>query len=297
MPLALLEIEALERNLFEMVRPLVRAAPSFPWHRDRAGILTASRPESSQALAIDVLGTIDRLPSRDAILNGLARTLALTANTSWVVHLERTLPRSLLGEPRPTQLDATADGDNTLLVFEGKFTETDGGSCSQAVPLGDGAHAGQLQCNGRYERQTNPVTGVEGRCALTSKGVRYWEWVPRVLAFDPLVDHNPCPFRGGWYQWMRNLVASAALVEGTGRRATFLVLFADGPFPMAQKIKTSEWQNLRALAAGNEVLLAELSYQALIAGALGNARETDRPVLRSLAEWVDVKLALVAETA
>jgi hypothetical protein len=56
---------AIERNLFEVARDLVRERANFPWHRDDSGQFTASCQKSSQALAIDVFHTVDRLRSRN----------------------------------------------------------------------------------------------------------------------------------------------------------------------------------------------------------------------------------------
>jgi len=47
-------------------------------------------------------------------------------------------------------------------------------------PPSVGAQAGVRQCNGNYEMQTNPVNEEKARCALTGKGIRYWELIPGV---------------------------------------------------------------------------------------------------------------------
>ena len=112
-------------------------------------------------------------------------------------------PRDALGEPRPTQVDASVGGDSCVLFFECKFTEPDGGSCSQPDPLrGNGPNRGIVQCSGDYALQINPVNKIEARCSLSGKGIRYWDVVPRVLAMDARVDHHPCPFRGGAYHFL-----------------------------------------------------------------------------------------------
>src|SRR5437588_10277518 len=104
MPLTAQEIAAIEGNLFPLVRPLVQEQPNFPWHRDRSGKLTAGRPISSQALAVDFFGTVDRLPSRDAIVDAWVRHLELAfPEGGWKIALELTVPTHLLGETRPTQ--------------------------------------------------------------------------------------------------------------------------------------------------------------------------------------------------
>src|SRR5438445_12073212 len=130
-PMTEMEVAEIEANLFTAARPIVRDRPEFPWHRDRAGRVTASQPASSQALAVDFFGTIGALTSRDAILAAWTDHLALSLGGPWTIDLEHLVPRDLLGEPRPTQVDAVARGGAGIILFECKFTEADGGGCSQ----------------------------------------------------------------------------------------------------------------------------------------------------------------------
>jgi hypothetical protein len=178
-PLTDSELLAIEANLFPSARSIVRDRPTFPWHRDRGGAITASQNASSQALAIDFFVTIDGLESRDAIVNAWMADLRLPFTAPWKLDVEVLVPRTLLGEPRPTQVDAVAAGSNGLVLFECKFTEPDGGCCSQPIPIGSGPNRGAQQCNGTFADQMNPETGVRSRCALSGKGVRYWETHPR----------------------------------------------------------------------------------------------------------------------
>ncbi len=62
------------------------------------------------------------------------------------------------------------------------------------------------QCDGSYRVQTNPVNGKPENCALTAKEIRYWDRIPEIFKFDRHKECRECPFRGGWFQWMRNLV-------------------------------------------------------------------------------------------
>src|SRR5687768_14058957 len=73
-----------------------------PWHRDRAGRITADRPHSSQALAVSVFETIRNLPSREAIVNGWAVAWNVPGALVWVIEPERLVPHGALGEPRST---------------------------------------------------------------------------------------------------------------------------------------------------------------------------------------------------
>src|SRR5437870_2418057 len=104
-----------------------------------------------------------------------------------------------------SQIDAVARSPKCLIFFECKFTEPDGGPCSQTQPLRKGPHKGTIQCNGNYEPQYNRVTGTKAWCPLTGKGIRYWEFVPKVFDVRSDMVITPCPFCGPWFQWMRNL--------------------------------------------------------------------------------------------
>lgn len=245
MPLNDAEALAVREKLFRVVHPLLDERPDFPWHRDQRGVVTATMDESSQALALDLFGTVQRLASRDVIVGRWTEALELSGDGPWELIPEVLIPRETLGEPRPTQLDILAKGKGGIVVFECKFTEPDGGSCSQPVPIQKGANRGKRQCNGNYELQTNPVDGRQSKCALTPKGVKYWDFVPEVMKFDPAENYVPCPFADGWYQWMRNLVATLNLSRIEGLPAAFVVAYADGPFPMATKIRGPAWGELQ----------------------------------------------------
>jgi hypothetical protein len=172
-------------------------------------------------------------------------------------------------------------------VFECKFTEADGGACSQVNEIGNGAHKGMRQCNGNYEEQVNPVNGETARCALTAKGVRYWNLIPDVMNIDSKLDYTPCPVAGGSYQWMRNLVAARALSLEAAVPAAFGLVYADGPFPMAKKLKDPEWKKqLTNSVAGRAVHLEAVSYQELIRVAQDVAIDTDADTLKELKKWV-----------
>jgi hypothetical protein len=291
------EVADIQANLFPPVRDFVVRYPGFPWHRDDQGNVTAGRIRSSQAIAVEFFSTIKNLTASDQIVGGWMDHLGLHFLGPWTITLEEPVAPALLGERRPTQVDALARGSDGLVLFECKFTEHDGGGCSQWRPIRRGPHNGRRQCNGRYENQTNPVNGVEGRCALTGKGIRYWDWVPRVMAVDADEDYNPCPFRDGRYQWMRNLVVAAALAGNERGRSAFVILYVDdGPFPMARRIQSKEWAEFEALVAGNSVPLKTVSYQTLLRIARESCAETDAPVLEELKRWLDRKFSEVGAT-
>ena len=280
------QLSAIECNLFPSVRGLVRERVGFPWHRG------AHSRQSSQAVAIDVFETVNRLPSRNQIVGAWAKLFRLPAEPrdNWDLTLEYTVHKTLLGEPQETQIDVLAKSESGIIVFECKFTEADGGACSQVNQRGKGAHEGMAQCNGNYEEQVNPINGKLARCALTAKGVRYWDLIPDVMNIDPNVDHTPCPVAGGSYQWMRNLAAARALSLKAGVPAAFGLVYADGPFPMAKKLNDKKWKDrLTDSVAGRAVHLEGISYHELIRVARDVAIGEDAKTLKDLSDWVQGK--------
>lgn len=227
------DFEAVRENLYPASHGAIEDWEAFPWHRDRTNRIQAHKAHSSQAIAIDVFGTLKTSRDRDRILDAIAEHVGVASGGPWAITLEWMDTDRLLGESRPTQVDALAVGTKSALVIECKFTET-GGKCSQAAV----SRSGERQCNGRYADQINPRNGVRAQRALTGKGIRYWEYIPNVFALDPAADHTPCPFKGDTYQWMRNAVLAAAIRHHSNLQAAALAAFADHPsFPTARKVK------------------------------------------------------------
>lgn len=291
------EAAAIRANLFEAAHYLVEELPANLWHRDLSGAATAARPNSSQALALDVFGTVQALPSLQSVAAAWADRLKLPSFGPVSIQPEYMIERALLGEPKSTQVDALIRGDAASALFECKFTERDGGSCSQTAKrkLPDGSMV--AQCNGSYAPQRNPHSTrrpqTEDSCALTAKGVRYWEYIPDVLGVRADVVHPVCPFAGGAYQWMRNLVAAHVLTQSVGRPHAFVIAYADGPFEMPRKVKSEAWREFTAGLAG-AVELREVSFQSLIAVARHASASSDKVLLDRLAHWVEGKVRKAA---
>jgi len=153
------------------------------------------------------------------------------------------------------------------------------------------------QCNGSYELQTNPINGKTARCALTAKGIRYWDHIPKIFTFDADQDHTPCPFEGPWYQWMRNLVQCSAVAHHYNLRPAFVVAYAYGPFAVAKEIRSPAWQGFLSTLRPGHMPLATLSYQELIAMAKQTAAPQETATWQALEEWVDKKIKQAASTA
>jgi hypothetical protein len=85
---------------------------------------------------------------------------------------------------------------------------------------------------------------------------------------------------------MRNLVAALALGRSCRRSAAFVVVYADGQFPMARKVKSTDWAHLENAVAGRLVPLRAVSYQQLLSLAQTVCASADRRVLDELGAWM-----------
>jgi len=270
-------------NIFPEARAAIGDPETFPWHR-HLGRIQAFKAHSSQALAIDVFGAIRTSPARDRVLGAIAAHCALPPDGPWTLELEWADENRLLRETTSTQVDAIAIGRNAIIVIECKFREG-GGSCSQTRRLQSGPATGKSQCNGRYEPQVNPGNGREGRCALSTKGIRYWEIIPEVFELDSAATYTPCPFKDDSFQWMRNLVLAYELGRRDRKAAAVMVVYAaGGEFLTERKVRSSDWlPGLRAAAPR----LISTSYQRIV--EIAAASDGDGRWQR-LAAWVDAKV-------
>jgi hypothetical protein len=280
-------------NIFPAAHGAIHSWDAFPWHCDRNRQPTAHLPWSSQALAIDVFGTISKLDARDRIVSSWMDSLDLPAGSAWDICLEWRVPKSILNETRPTQVDAAARSERNLVLFECKFTERSGGSCSQPVPMTKGRAKGDSQCSGSYTRQRNPLNGIEDYCALSGKGIRYWDWIPEVIGYDRSQSHVPCPFAGPTFQWMRNLVSAAAAARIGDRQPAFVLVYAgesgSDHFSVAREVRSEGWKTFKERANQGSVSLRDTSYTDLLDTAITAVIGADVTTLKELRAWVKVK--------
>jgi hypothetical protein len=279
-------------NLFPAAHEAVEPFECFRWHSGAGDRYDTFKIQSSQALAIDVFGTLRCAGSRDTVLDAVGARLGLPPGGPWEVSLEWHDPDNLLHEKQRTWVDAVARSPQALVFFECKFTESDGGSCSQTQPLRQGRRKGLRQCNGQYMWQVNPANGKEARCALTAKGLRYWDIIPRVFDYDAGASYFECPFAGPWFQWMRNLTIAHEVARHAGMRPALVVAYADGAgLPMAARVRSAEWARLRGRLQRDVVPLHAVSYQTLLAWACAAAPAD--PTWPALARWVQNKIDTV----
>ena len=254
------ELDAVKRNLFSEAHAAINDWDAFPWHKHK-GVIQANKPHSSQALAIDVFGTIKVSNERDRVLKALAQQCGLASDGPWDLKLEWVDCDNRLGEKRRTQVDALAISRRSIILFECKFAEP-GGACSQTRLIADGAHRGKRQCDGYYASKKNPVNEKTASCALTAKKIRYWDFIPEIYGADAAREGGPCPFAGDAFQWMRNVVLAAALAKDQALSSAVVCVYADGSgFPTAQKVLTG---SLGHPAASGKVLVTPISYQSIV---------------------------------
>ena len=289
----------IEQNLFPVSLPAVEPWDKFPWHLGTNGQADAYKEHSSQALAISVFGAIKVAAQieRDTILAAIAHEAGIPKAGPWTVDLEWLDDENVIQERRRTQVDALARSPLGQIFFECKFTESDGGACSQKDPLKKGANKGKVQCNGNYESQVNPVNQRSGRCALSEKGIRYWEIVPKVFCYRVDADRQPCPFAGPWFQWMRNLTVAYETGRASGRKPAFVVAYADAPgLPMADRIRSAQWQRFSDALVPEAMPLKTIPLQriATIAAEAVKAAGLDASKWCDLSEWVEHRIISVA---
>ena len=283
----------IEANLFPAAQA-VQPWQSFRWHSAASNVCDSYKEHSSQALLIDVLGTLKVSPQRDQIMDRLAQALGLPAGGPWEIELEWHDPDNLLKEKTSTWADAMAVSPHTLILFEGKFCEADGGACSQTRPIASGRHQGLTQCNGTYTPQVNPLNGRRAPCALSGKGLRYWEIVPEVFSFPNDLGYRPCPFAGPWFQWMRNLTVCWEAARHWQRQPAFLLVYADGPtLPMAERIHSADWQRFLRQVRRDAITVETRSYQALV--EMAHVACPEDPLWPALAQWVQRKISSVCQ--
>ena len=290
----------LKANLFHAAHDAVGFDDSFSWHKDSSNTVDSWKKHSSQALAIDVFGTIKQPEHRDILMDAIAKELGLQGGGPWTVELEWSDPDKHLKEsPQwPTQVDVMAQNSHNLIFFECKFTEVDGGSCSQPRPLNNGQKKGKRQCNGNYEDQVNPANGKRSKCALTGKGIRYWEVIPQVLNCDPAANLSPCPFKGSWFQWMRNLTVCSEVARKKSLKPAFVLVYADGDgLHMAKKVKLPDWKEFTDCVKKDGIVFRVFSYQTIIQQLQGSISKNKdaQDLLRKLGEWVEKKIQTVQE--
>ena len=203
------------RNLFDPAWWALIEGKTHKWARSL---------NSSQCFAVNLFAPCSKDPRlANSVLRRLAPELGIRPEDDVVVQFETVFPEtgSWMGERRQkTQVDVVfqvSSGDRVkgLLLVEVKFTEASPGTCRGA--------------KGTEQKGPNPdpsrcedLSGLledSQRCYLVeTEGRRYWEWMrtqSSPFELDAVATGQPCPFRQGLYQVMRNSVLASAAVSNS----------------------------------------------------------------------------------
>lgn len=137
------KIIRIKDNLYDRSVGVVENFHEFKWHKE-----DVAQKNSSQALAIDFWGCLKLSPYKTKLINMIFNK----KEDNWDIILEYS-DKKILSEKRSSQIDVLIESEHFVIIIESKFTEKDGGGCSQVKKT---THF-LVQCNGDYIEQTNPV--------------------------------------------------------------------------------------------------------------------------------------------
>jgi len=271
------KIDTIKKNLFYRSVDAIEDYHKFDWHSD------AAKLNSSQALTIDFWGCLKQSKFKNQLINILFNK----NEQNWEIEFEY-VDKKLLSEKKSTQIDILIKGVNTALILESKFTEKDGGGCSQVNRLKNN----NLQCNGNYELQINPNNNIQSRCALTGKGIKYWKYIERTTHFIIDNDYSPCPFKKGEYQWMRNIsFASAYSIEYKIKVETYLVYLDSAKCSISKKVSKGTYLGELKGKIKDSYSFMPISYNSLISRCIKylEREENERKIWMDLEQWILMK--------
>ncbi len=217
---------------------------------------------SSQALAQSVFANLAVLGRLD-VLEGLAAEDGAPAFFTAAAGYRGTLEYAVgtLGEPRPTSVDAFLRGPTTIAV-EVKLAEDGFGRCSRPRLRPRDANFARDHCDGSFTVQR----GRRTRCSLSEIGVRYWDYLPDLFAWNANEDLVPCPL-DPTYQLARNVLAACvgADRERDATHAHALVIYdARNPAFQSGGDADAQWHATRT-ALRDPRLLRRISWQTMAA--------------------------------
>jgi hypothetical protein len=277
------KIKVIKENLFERSIDAICDYEKFDWHIYN-GEIDTDKVNSSQAIVIDFWGCLKLSAHKDHIINKLFNKDC----NNWTIKFEHT-DKSLLSEVTPTQIDVIIESDSCAIIIESKFTEAKGGSCSQTSKT----KYGQIQCNGNYEEQINPVNGITSKCALTGKRILYWDYIDTLTNFKKNMEYNPCPFQKSEFQWIRNVCFSEAYAKHKNIESeSFLVYYESEKCPISNKVKKQSYlgklkENLRNSESFKPVSYNNLLEQTI--SYLDSIDKKEKSVWMELRKWMQEK--------
>jgi restriction endonuclease-like protein len=214
-----------DEELFDRSKRDQRRPPVFkPEHAHRNILLRARAPEGETAPVLSAITQTGRhrwfqsMKSSQALAqsvfanlivdNKLGILAGMQANDGGVAFFDQPplssdaiLERAVqhLGEPTSSSIDLFIRGARRVAV-ECKLAETEVGRCSRPTLKSENPK----YCDGTFTLQKSRLD----RCALISRGVRYWEFVPQLFPrWSADQDQRPCPL-DATYQLVRNVLAA-----------------------------------------------------------------------------------------
>ena len=182
------------------------------------------------------------------------------------------------------------ESKSNLIFVESKFTESRPGSCSQTSRT----KRGLRQCTGDYMYQINPVNSKMAKCALSGKGIRYWEYIEKTMVFDLSENFCPCPFKGSDYQLMRNVCAAEAYGELVSKPYNvFLFHIGEGLFSIDKKVSSGMLTCFNQYSKTGQPLIKDFEYMKFLAAVIRMLEIIDineTRVWEDLLEWVKSKI-------
>lgn len=278
------KIGKIKYNIFYRSQNAIPDYTKFDWHVYR-GVIDADRVNSSQAFTIDFWGCLKVSPQKDSIINYLFNKNCI----NWDIEFEYS-DKKLMSEIKPTQIDVKIESDSCAIIIESKFTENNGGCCSQVRKN----KKGLKQCSGRYEEQINPVNNIKSKCALTGKKIKYWDYIDLLTEYDKSLTYSPCPFLNGEYQWMRNICFAEAYSRKNNNKIveSYLVYYKSNKCPISAKVDNNSFLgNLKGKII-NTNAFKTISYYDLLTNVLSFTSLTspeEYQVWYDLKEWMNKK--------
>jgi hypothetical protein len=164
-------------------------------------------------------------------------------------------------------VDALFHGPRRIAV-EVKLTEADFSRCSRPGLTAKKPNFLRDHCDGSYTCQR----GRAHRCSLAERGIRYWDFVPRLLNWDVEQDMRPCPLAAS-YQLVRNVLAACVNSSGSlDTESGHALVIYDARNPAFQPGGTADSQWLATLAALQQPsVLRRVSWQAVVGHLSQNA--------------------------
>ena len=285
-----MEIIKIKNNIFPLSRDSIENYNSFSWHIGRDRKIDTDKVQSSQAVMIDVFGLLKQSKYKDQIINSVFNT----NGNSWRIEFEYS-NSSLLNEPTPTQIDVLLENEFEIVIVECKFTEFDGGECSQKDKISKGKNAGLLQCNGNYQNQVNPINLINSKCALTGKGIKYWDYIKNIYEIDTNKDYMPCPFSKSHYQWMRNMCTAQALADLRNKKSRFFICYYDSDIcKMKEKFDFNYLEDINKLVKPGK-MVKSITYNELIDKAISITNNYEN-CWSELKDWLNNKVEIIRRT-